>query len=134
MEVKIFEILDAGTFIPAIGVLLEPVSANPFEDLNANEETAEAERYLLRRLGFPVDPKESIVNLTRLSDGETHYDPYHWPNRTMATAHKHISVNWKNLASGDVVDVQFILGEMPTPKMSERLTALSQIRKGLGKP
>ena len=44
-----------------------------------------------------------------------------WAGRTWFVAHAHIIANWDSLSDGDVVDVEFILGEKPTAKTSERL-------------
>ena len=40
----------------------------------------------------------------------------------MGSAHRHIELNWDTLNSGDVIDVEFIRGEVDAPKVSERLT------------
>ena len=40
--------------------------------------------------------------------------------RTKPVAHQFIEKNWSTLKDGDVVDVQFILGETAEPKRSER--------------
>jgi hypothetical protein len=39
----------------------------------------------------------------------------------MPTAHLHIRDQWESIADGDVVDVEFILGETSVKKVSERL-------------
>ena len=39
----------------------------------------------------------------------------------MATAHDHIVKNWVTLEDGDVIDVEFILGETKVKKVSERI-------------
>lgn len=39
----------------------------------------------------------------------------------MGNAHNWIIDHWQELKDGDVVDVQFILGETKEPKVSERL-------------
>lgn len=44
------------------------------------------------------------------------------PDRAYPVAHKYIIENWAKLKDGDVVDVQFILGETKAPKVSERGT------------
>jgi hypothetical protein len=41
----------------------------------------------------------------------------------MGTAHAHILQNWHSLTSGDVIDVEFILGESKQPKESEAKTS-----------
>jgi hypothetical protein len=38
----------------------------------------------------------------------------------MAQAHHHIYEKWDSLEDGDVVDVEFILGETTKPKLSEK--------------
>jgi hypothetical protein len=38
----------------------------------------------------------------------------------MRVAHDHIMRHWSTLKDGDVVDVEYILGEAATPKTSER--------------
>jgi hypothetical protein len=38
----------------------------------------------------------------------------------MPLAHQHIEQNWDLLNDGDVVDVEYILGETSEPKRSER--------------
>ncbi len=42
----------------------------------------------------------------------------HWGknDRTKTQAHKYIEENWDKLKSGDVVDVEFVLGEAKKPK------------------
>lgn len=109
MKVKVLELRDIGTFIPLLCV-----------DMNAEEVS---QRYLLRRCGYPCDNKPNIA-ITRLAaDGDRcSNDPYYWCDRTRATAHKYIIEHWNELADGDVVDVEWILGERDTPKLSERET------------
>ena len=41
----------------------------------------------------------------------------------MPVAHNYIIEHWHELKDGDVVDVQFILGETKAPKVSERRSA-----------
>jgi len=106
MITKLFEVRDRATFLPVIATsMTSPAS--------------EAEFYLLRRAGYGVQP---LILLTRLEGDNTPacYDPYAWGDRTMRTAHLYIQDHWNVLESGDVVDVEFILGERPAPKVSER--------------
>jgi hypothetical protein len=100
-ETKFFEIRDSMTMIPAIGVLLNG-SCGP----------------LARRAGYgEID----CVLLTYLV-GQRHanHDPYAWGDRTMKVAHDYIARHWGKLASGAVVDVEYILGETRKPKESEQ--------------
>lgn len=98
---KIFlEIRDRATFIPALAFTL-----------------CKADNWLAGRAGFG-DRRQVI--LMRLTDCEAHWDVFSWGNRTMRTAHQYIEDNWERLDSGDVVDVEHILGESSNPKRSER--------------
>lgn len=110
MQVKLFEVRDRSTFVPAIGVSL----GDP-----ANEQ----ERYLLRRSGFPVDcnAADGFVLFGRLVAGLFEYAPHHWPEnpRTMREAHKIVLRDWDELESGDVIDVEFELGETTAKKLTE---------------
>ena len=49
---------------------------------------------------------------------------YHWPRdtRTRPHAHAYIEQHWHELRDGDVIDIEFILGETAEPKLSERET------------
>jgi hypothetical protein len=109
MEVKCLEIRDEGTFIPVICV--RPVPQN------------EAQRYLLRRDGYTGGENEHCIIMIDAQCDGCSYDPFDWPNRTKHVAHDFIRHNWSKLKDGDVVDVQFILGETEEPKASERETA-----------
>lgn len=117
MDVKILEIRDVATTIFVMATALF------YRD--------ESERYALRHAGFgreqivgPVTGVEPYVIVTKLHDADSRYDAFRWDNRrTMTTAHRYIIEHWTDLKSGDVVDVEFILGESKSPKVSERLTA-----------
>ena len=107
---EVLEVRDAGTFIPVLAVDIQPKN--------------EAQLYLMRRVGYSCDGSPNII-LTRLSgDGQATNDPYGWTGgaRTFPVAHDWIIDHWHELSDGDVVDVEFILGEKPTKKVSERFT------------
>jgi len=110
MEVKILEVRDVGTFIPVL--CIRPVPEN------------EEQRYLLRRDGYRGDENERCIIVVKAQCRGCSYDPYNWPlgPRTMPNAHLYIEKNWHNLRDGDVIDVEFILGEKVTKKCSERET------------
>lgn len=127
MVVKLFEVRDRATFIPVMAVQLTVAN-----QLRANStEQADRERYLLRRAGYGLeqieeqDNSEPYIILTRLSgdDIAAHYDPHTWTSRTMRAAHMHAIQRWDDLKSGDVLDVEYLLGETRAPKVSEQLTA-----------
>ena len=114
MIAKTFEIRDKGTFIPVMAVKLVPGS--------------EADRYLLARAGYGRQPDQQAEYIMLIplagGSGQAHSDPYEWPSqvRTYLVAHEHIIKNWDMLLSGDVVCVEFILGERSEPKQSESET------------
>lgn len=113
MKALTLEIRDRSTFIAALAV-----DMNPEVELN---DAGRAQRFLLHRVGYPCDYRPNVM-LTKLAgDGSAaSNDPYSWGGRTMAVAHKFIIEHWAKLKDGDVIDVEFILGENPTMKTSER--------------
>ena len=125
MRVKALEIRDEGTFIALLAVDMNPnhypVASMDPRDKAEDKDSREAQRYLLRRVGYPCDGRPNIM-ITKLSaDGDRACnDPHYWKDRTFATAHVYIIEHWNELSDGDVVDVQFILGETSAPKTSER--------------
>lgn len=102
IKVKQVEIRDRATLIPAIALL---VSGGPDEPL-------------LERAGFGEDP---LVLLIHLVDQECHWDTYEWPAnpRTMREAHRWLEQHWDEQEDGGVLDVEFVLGETKTSKVSE---------------
>lgn len=121
MIVKALELRDEGTFIPLLAVDMNP--AGMTHAVRAGE-SPDAQRYLLRRCGYPCDGRPNIA-ITHLSaDGhKCSNDPYYWGGRTYPVAHDYIIEHWNELRDGDVIDVQFILGETTAPKLSERTTS-----------
>jgi hypothetical protein len=114
MQTKVLEIRDEGTHIPALAIKM----------LADNSTQA---WYIHGRCGYPKDG--SSIMLMMLDDGKATNDPYEWPSlgmgsRTMGNAHNWILEHFDELADGDVVDVQFILGERERPKASERSCSL----------
>lgn len=128
METKAFEIRDRWTFIPVLATRMIP---NP-EPMRGEmgpadyQRSKEAERYLLSRSGFPID-NPPLVMLCRMDanccSDDASCNAYSWGRvRTMQVAHNHITAFWNSLKSGDVIDVEFILGETTVKKQSEQLT------------
>lgn len=114
MTFKLLEIRDSATFIPAAAF-----------SCNGYEADSEAGAWLLRRAGFGIS--SDCIFLVKLRGGGAEYDVYAWRNaRTMQVAHKYIEEHWKELRDGDVIDVEFILGETKEIKTSERLDPLFQ--------
>ncbi len=114
MQVKVIEIRDTSTYFALLCVNMQPDN--------------DAQRYHMRRVGYPCDGRPNIV-VTKLSadGGKTSNDPYYWGDRTMATAHNHITEAWDALRDGDVVDVEFILGETIQSKESKRFDRKAQL-------
>lgn len=112
MTIKIIEIRDANTFIPAMAIKI--YALNP------------AQWYLIRRAGYSGnrDHHGNII-LMKLVDSIATNDIFHWieingDSRTMPAAHTWIEKHFDEIKDGDVIDVQFILGETSSPKVSER--------------
>lgn len=181
MEVKLFEIRDRGTFIPAMAIKLGPSVPHMHED-----EQFVAEMFLLRRAGYNEEqltglssklewelrcprclytmaqsvaeavlatqgaelicdstahPSERVkmekypskhhlpselppyIIVVKLDGVDAEYDPHSWEygGRTIPSAHQYIIDHWKELKSGQVLDVEFLNGESAEPKITERL-------------
>ncbi len=102
MTTKLLEIRDRHTTVPALAI-----------------QVCGDDGYLMRRAGF----EGPMVYLIMLATEKCRYDPYNWDNmRTMGNAHNFIVDHWDLLNDGDVVDVEFILGETSAPKRSESET------------
>ena len=110
MITKTFEIRDASTFIPALAVKLDPGN--------------DKDRYLLLRAGYGTPGDYIFLAMIDGGNGRSSSDPYDWPGgaRTMRVAHQYIAEHFDDLKSGDVVCVEFILGERTEPKESEHRT------------
>ena len=118
MKAKALEVRDRATFIPVLCVDMNPTFRS---SVNEDATPHLGLDYLLRRCGYPCDGEPTIL-MCRL-DGKgkgAHCDPYDWADRTMSVAHNWIVSSWAELKDGDVVDVEFILGETTTQKRSER--------------
>lgn len=108
MKAKTLEVRDAGTFIPILAV-----------DINPDNE---GQRYLMRRVGYPCNGEPNVIVTALSADGGKAWnDPYGWGGRTYPVAHNYIIEHWHELSDGDVVDVEFILGERPAKKLSARV-------------
>jgi len=115
MKQKVLEILDRATYIPVIAT--ECYSDNPIEQRH------------FRRTGFGAGQK--LIMVTRIPDGKSHYASYRWDNgsRTMQVAHEYIEKHFEVLQPGDIVDVEYILGETKTKKQKPRNKAIARIRR-----
>ena len=105
MTQKMLEVRDRGTCMPVCAI-----------ELSGDTMT---ESFFLEHAGYGFDhPSILVVDLENVK-AET--DPFKWDrmSRTMKQAHLYIRDNFEALNSGDVVDVEFILGESKRPKISE---------------
>jgi hypothetical protein len=124
MEVKFFEIRDEGTLFPWMAYRMRPV-----HDAATDGQTLEHRRVLalLRRSGFGDEPESYIMQGTALGDDVAfHYDVFFWRSgeqgqrgRTRFFAAKYIEEHFDELESGQVIDVEFILGERRAAKLPE---------------
>src|SRR5258706_9839487 len=139
MQAKTLEIRDKATFIPALAIDMNPAEVpsdvGPYDSEQEAQAAAraaidrtDAQRYLLRRSGYLLrrsgyaeDERHPTIMLTRLSgDGTASWsDVYGWADRTFTVAHNYIESHWYELKDGDVIDVEFILGETKVKKVSE---------------
>ena len=114
MIAKAFEIRGAGTFLAVLAIKLSPAN--------------EAERYLAARAGYGLSPEDQsdFVLMSPLYGSERmEYEPLRWTNsgRTRTVAHTYIMAHFDELEPGAVVDVEYILGETYTRKVSEAKAA-----------
>lgn len=107
MKTKLFELRDRGTFIPLLVTQLVP--------------DGDQEHYLLRRAGFTSDETVPYLSFVHLQANKAAIDPYDLGSpRTFVPAYDYIRTHWDSLNPGDVVDVEYLLGETAEPKKSER--------------
>lgn len=130
--VKVFELRDRATFIPIIATRLlvrDDSSRRQIENYGGIPQQFRIddykEEFLLRRAGYSQEGithlgSSTYVLLAPLSGGRCEHDPYSWGGRTYPVAHQYIVNHWDELVSGQVIDVEFILGETTEPKTSER--------------
>lgn len=99
MKAKTFEVRDRSTLIPCLGISIEG-----------------SDGYLAQRAGYG----QRCILFGKLSGGAFTYDPHeHKDSRTMRNAHAWVRDNWDIVADGQVIDVEYILGESKWPKESE---------------
>ncbi len=105
MKTIMLELRDKATFIPIMCT-----------EVSSGSSDFHQENWLLKRAGFG----ERCIQLTSFMRKQSNYDPYEWGDRTYAVAHEYITKNWDDIEHGDVIDVEFILGESEKKKISER--------------
>lgn len=107
MQSKLLEVHDEATTL--IVMATRPEYGDP------------AEAWCWGREGFADGTRYTMI--TYVTKGITHYDPYNWGSRTLFEAHQHIAKHFDTLKTGDVVDVEYIIGKRMSPKLSERFTS-----------
>ena len=131
MQVKILEIRDHATYYAVVAVDMNPKqddievdrAQKVVDQVRERVDRYYAQRYHLRRRGFPCDGRPNIAIFRVNSGGEPCWnDPYGWGDARFCAAHNHIIDHWAALKDGDVIDIAFILGETKTKKVSERLS------------
>lgn len=99
MNIKIFEVRDRMTFLPLVAV---KVKHTPQEG------------HMLIRTGW-ID--EEPIFIFDLQAEHVHFECY---DRTRGVALKYIKDNWDTLVGGEVIDIEFLLGETTEKQRSER--------------
>lgn len=119
IETKLFEVRDRATTISVIAIKMCAVRYSWKDTI----EQAEQERFLLHRVGYNPD-EPAMILFANLADEKFYYHPEQHSMhdaRTMVTAHQYIVDRWSSLVSGQVIDVEYILGETNEPKQSEHV-------------
>ncbi len=120
MEVKLFEVRDRMTCIAAIAI--KPGLAH---GIDPSSHRGTVLRFLLGKAGWNADHNSNAVLFGQLEGDELKADVYAWPEnpRTMRLAHRWVQWHWRDLASGDVIDVRAIEGEEEKPARSDAFYA-----------
>jgi hypothetical protein len=101
-ETKIFEVRDAGTFIPVLAVRIRKGECRP------------------GRLAWRAGYNQPCILLTPLEGGrKACCDAYDHGGRTLPAAHQHIEAHWDTLEDGALIDVRVVLGEAAEPCKTE---------------
>jgi hypothetical protein len=109
MTTKVVEIRDRATRISAVAIRLDPA------------DEAERATFGLSGYGTTAEDQAGYIILLRIDPVAAHADKYDWSQsaRTMQVAHDHIERHFNGIESGDVIDVEFILGESHQVKRAE---------------
>lgn len=113
MLIKVLEIRDRATCFSAMAIKMVP-EAYHATSLVDGVDWIQIQTAHLERNGYGFD--YPCVMMCNLRGGKALYDHYEWGDRTCYVAHKYIEKNFDTLKEGDVVDVEYILGETTQPK------------------
>lgn len=115
MNLKFLELRDRATRIPIFAFATEPYAG-------AIDRIYKKEHWLLRCAGFDcTHPMVIIGRIDCSSSLNSHctYDPTMHGDRTFKVAHDFLEAHWEQIQSGDVIDVEFLLGEKDQPCKSD---------------
>jgi len=116
MDVKFFEVRDRGTHMFCMGTLIG-ISPEQFEK---DSTAAKRVTRMLVRGGYAPGPGHMIMFGSMSEPCRFSCDPYeHGKTRTLGAAHDFVAEHWDLLKTGDVIDVEYILGETCEIKESE---------------
>ena len=104
LEIKFVEVVDIATCIPCLLLKGKP-------DNMDNRQS-----WIWERGGW--GDTEGIYLMPIQTPELTKYDPYDYKDRTFKTVLLHAQQNWNTINDGDVIDVEFVLGEKSAPKES----------------
>jgi len=97
-NIKIVEIRDRATFIPAFAIRM---IGDSFD-----------ERYLFNQAGYRPDPCILLISMQAPSFSARYSGDWKRHERTMGTAHKWIEENFDEIKNCQVIDVEYILKEV----------------------
>jgi len=112
---KIVEIRDRATFIPALAWKVQPESA--------------LQKVLFKSIGY-YQPCIMLMSIQAPNHSARYSDDWGKHGRTMGTAHKWIEENFDNIVDCQVIDVEYILGEVEKPCLSYREEEINKAFEG----
>ncbi len=105
--IKMVEIRDRATCIPAWAIKMLPDSTD--------------QAFLMKQTGYGFShPCIMLISIEAPWHSARSWDEWRDSARTMTTAHKYIEENFNDIKDCQVVDVQFLLGEVDKPCKSCR--------------
>ena len=105
---KFLEVRADGFFLPMLAVGFYPVK----NDLTSRE------TWIINRAGR--SGKHTQVILFNLISGLSSWNPESWTERETTIVHVHLLENWLDVKSGDVIDINYLLKERKTVRISEQ--------------
>lgn len=103
MKIKVFEVRDRMTMIPVLAIKLESENIH--------------QQKLLHHAGY--SPFETYYLVLHVVSFEFQFDSHAWNDRTLGHAHHYIKKHFDEMVDGEVIDIEFILGETSERKVSD---------------